>query len=64
MSEAQTLVPRPKIDRVLRLHLRPRGREGHRRAEWPGITLLKAQMNTDLLTEDLKKARSATRASG
>jgi hypothetical protein len=26
--------------------------------KWPGVTLLKAQMNTDLLTEDLKKARS------
>ena len=26
---------------------------------WPGVTLLKAQMNTDLLTEDLKKARSS-----
>jgi len=25
---------------------------------WPGVTLLKAQMNPDLLTEDLKKARS------
>jgi adenine-specific DNA-methyltransferase len=25
---------------------------------WPGVTLLKAQMNTDLLTEDLKKAAS------
>ncbi len=22
---------------------------------WPGITLLKVQMNTDLLTDDLKK---------
>ena len=31
---------------------------------WPGVTLLKAQMNTDLLTEDLKKARLRTRASG
>jgi adenine-specific DNA-methyltransferase len=29
-----------------------------------GITALKAQMNTDLLTEDLKKAAPATRASG
>jgi adenine-specific DNA-methyltransferase len=26
---------------------------------WPGATLLKAQMNTDLLTEDLKKARAS-----
>ncbi len=29
-----------------------------------GITALKAQMNTDLLTDDLKKARSATKVSG
>jgi len=26
--------------------------------EWPGVTLLKAQMNADLLTEDLKKKRT------
>ena len=26
--------------------------------DWPGVTLLKVQMNTDLLTEDLKKKRS------
>jgi adenine-specific DNA-methyltransferase len=26
---------------------------------WPGVTMLKAQMNADLLTEDLKKKRSS-----
>jgi adenine-specific DNA-methyltransferase len=26
---------------------------------WPGVVLIKAQMNTDLLTEDLKKKRSS-----
>ena len=26
---------------------------------WPGVTLLKVQMNTDLLTEDLKKKRAS-----
>ncbi len=26
---------------------------------WPGVTLLKAQMNADLLTDDLKKRRSS-----
>ncbi len=26
---------------------------------WPGVTLLKVQMNTDLLTDDLKKKRSS-----
>lgn len=25
---------------------------------WPGVTLLKVQMNPDLLTEDLKKKRA------
>jgi adenine-specific DNA-methyltransferase len=29
---------------------------------WPGVTLLKAQMNTDLLTEDLKKARASNQS--
>ena len=27
--------------------------------KWPGVTLLKVQMNTDLLTDDLKKNRSS-----
>ena len=26
---------------------------------WPGVTLLKAQMNADLLTDDLKKKRAS-----
>ena len=26
---------------------------------WPGVTVLKVQMNTDLMTEDLKKKRSS-----
>ncbi len=30
--------------------------------QWPGVTLLKAQMNTDLLTEDLKKAKSSNQS--
>ena len=29
---------------------------------WPGVTLLKAQMNTDLLTEDLKKKRASNQS--
>jgi adenine-specific DNA-methyltransferase len=29
---------------------------------WPDITLIKAQMNTDLLTEDLKKNRSSNQS--
>src|SRR3981081_1314953 len=29
---------------------------------WPGVTLLKAQMNADLLTEDLKKKRASNQS--
>ena len=31
--------------------------DGHTR--WPGVTLLQAQMNDDLLTDDLKKKRAS-----
>ena len=42
---------------ILRLYLRPGSRQRHDNIK--GITALKAQMNTDLLTEDLKKARTS-----
>ena len=46
--------------RLRRLPVRPRSRQGHRRmTNEPGMTLLKAQMNADLLTEDLKKKRAS-----
>ena len=47
-------------NRLRGLPVRPRGVQGHRRdKQWPGVTLLKAQMNADLLTDDLKKKRAS-----
>ena len=37
----------------------PEGAKDIDELNWPGVTTLKAQMNADLLTEDLKKKRTS-----
>ena len=58
IEEAQTLVPRPKLVIFCAFTFDPEAAKDIDELNWPGVTLLKAQMNTDLLTEDLKKARA------
>ena len=62
IQEAQTLVPRPKIVVFCAFTFDPEAAKDIDEMTWPGVTLLKAQMNTDLLTEDLKKARSSNQS--
>lgn len=62
IEEAQTLVPRPKIVVFCAFTFDPEAAKDVDEMNWPGVTLLKAQMNTDLLTEDLKKARSSNQS--
>ena len=62
IEEAQTLVPRPKIVVFCAFTFDPEAAKDIDEMNWPGVTLLKAQMNTDLLTEDLKKARSSNQS--
>jgi adenine-specific DNA-methyltransferase len=62
IEEAQTLVPRPKIVVFCAFTFDPEAAKDIDEMNWPGATLLKAQMNTDLLTEDLKKARSSNQS--
>ncbi|MCA3286532.1 MAG: site-specific DNA-methyltransferase [Roseomonas sp.] len=62
IQEAQTLVPRPKIVAFCAFTFDPEAAKDIDEMTWPGVTLLKAQMNTDLLTEDLKKARSSNQS--
>ena len=53
------MVPRPKIIVFAAFQFDPEAAKDIDETNWPGVTLLKAQMNADLLTEDLKKKRSS-----
>ncbi len=59
LEEAQTLVPKPKMVLFAAFQFDPEASKDIDETNWPGVTLLKAQMNADLLTEDLKKKRSS-----
>ena len=59
IEDAQNLVPRPKIIAFAAFQFDPEASKDIDEMNWPGVTLLKAQMNGDLLTEDLKKKRSS-----
>ena len=59
IEEAQTLVPKPRLVVFATFQFDPEAAKDIDETAWPGVTLLKAQMNTDLLTEDLKKKRSS-----
>ena len=59
IEEAQTLVPRPKIIVFAAFQFDPEAAKDIDETDWPGITLLKAQMNADLLTGDLKRKRAS-----
>ncbi len=59
MDEAETMRPAPKLIIFAAFQFDPEAAKNIDEAKWPGVTLLKAQMNTDLMTEDLKKKRSS-----
>jgi adenine-specific DNA-methyltransferase len=59
LEEAQTLVPRPALVIFASLQFDPEAAKDIDETRWPGVTMLKAQMNGDLVTEDLKKNRSS-----
>jgi adenine-specific DNA-methyltransferase len=58
LNDAQTLRPSAKYVIFCAFNFDPEAAKDIDETNWPGVTLLKAQMNTDLLTEDLKKASS------
>ena len=58
IEDAQTLVPRPKVIVFAAFQFDPEAAKDIDETKWPGVTLLKAQMNADLLTEDLKRKRA------
>ena len=59
IEEAHKLVPRPKIIVFAAFQFDPEAAKDIDETNWPGVTLLKAQMNADLLTDDLKKKRAS-----
>lgn len=59
LEEARTLRPKPEIILFCAFHFDSEARKDIEEINWPGITLLEAQMNADLLTDDLKKKRSS-----
>ena len=59
LQEAQTLVPQPKVIVFAAFQFDPEAAKDIDETNWPGITLLKAQMNADLLTENLKRKRAS-----
>ena len=62
IEEAQKLVPRPKIIVFAAFQFDPEAAKDIDETDWPGVTLLKAQMDDDLLTEDLKKKRRSNQS--
>jgi adenine-specific DNA-methyltransferase len=59
LGEAETLRPKPRIVVFAAFQFDPESAKDIDETNWPGVTLLKAQMNADLLTEDLKKRRAS-----
>ena len=59
LEEAAALVPKPQIVVFAAFQFDPEAAKDIDETNWPGVTLLKAQMNADLLTEDLKKKRAS-----
>ena len=59
LEEAGTLRPKPKIIIFVAFQFDPEAAKDIDETEWPGVTLLKVQANTDLQTKDLKRKSSS-----
>lgn len=58
IEETQQLVPKPKMVIFASFQFDPEAAKDIDELKWPGVTVIKCQMNTDLLTEDLKKKKA------
>ena len=59
LQEALKLIPKPEIILFCAFQFDPEARKDIEETNYPKLTLLEAQMNADLLTDDLKKKRSS-----
>lgn len=60
IGEAQKLAPKPKMILFCAFSFDPEAAKDIDETDWPGVTLLRTQMNADLLTHDLKKKSKNT----
>jgi adenine-specific DNA-methyltransferase len=59
LEEANRLFPKPKFVIFAAFQFDPEAAQDIEETNWAGVTLLKAEINKDLQTEDLKKKRSS-----
>lgn len=62
LNEAEKLRPSPKFIVFAAFEFDPEAAKDIDETKWPGVTLLKVKMNTDLLTDDLKKGRASNQS--
>ena len=62
LTEAEDLRPSPKLIIFAAFQFDPEAAKDIDDTNWSGVTCLKVQMNTDLMTEDLKKKRSSNQS--
>jgi len=55
IEEAQRLVPQPKLIVFAAFQFDPEAAKDIDQMNWPGVTFIKAQMNSEVLTADLRK---------
>ncbi|MFH1503801.1 MAG: site-specific DNA-methyltransferase [Candidatus Omnitrophota bacterium] len=59
LDEAQSLRPKAEMILFAAFQFDPEAAKDIDEVNWPGITLLRVQMNADLFTDDLKKKRAS-----
>ncbi|QDT70965.1 site-specific DNA-methyltransferase [Lacipirellula limnantheis] len=59
LDEAERLRPKPALIVFAAFHIDPEAQKDIDETHWPGVEVLKVQMNADLLTDDLKKKKSS-----
>jgi adenine-specific DNA-methyltransferase len=59
LQDAEKLVPKPRLVIFAAFQFDPEAAKDIDETNWPGVSLVKVQMNADLLTDDLKKKRSS-----
>ncbi len=62
LNEGEKLRPAPKFVIFAAFVFDPEAQKDIDETKWPGVTLLRAEMNPDLLTDDLKKARASNQS--
>lgn len=62
LDEAESIRPRPGYIIFAAFQFGPEATQLIDDIKWPDVTALKVQMNTDLMTEDLKKKRSSNQS--